>query len=127
MDINLSPSQLARLGKEFSESEKKIYFINQRKDFLSSIKELNDLLLEEQQKKLISSILSLLFQSLFFLSLPFLSFYSFPYLSFLFLSFSLFSFSFLYLHFLLLLTPLLYFPFLKRKERITRASRINFI
>lgn len=50
MDINLTPSEMTRLGKEFSLSEKKMHLINQRTTLIKSIQDLNDLLQEESTK-----------------------------------------------------------------------------
>jgi hypothetical protein len=50
MNINLTPNEMAKIAKEYNSSEKKIHMISSRASFLSSIRDLTEMIQEERKK-----------------------------------------------------------------------------
>jgi hypothetical protein len=50
MDINLTPAEMARIAKEYNSSEKKVHLLTSRTQLLNSLRDLTEMIEEEQKK-----------------------------------------------------------------------------
>jgi adenine C2-methylase RlmN of 23S rRNA A2503 and tRNA A37 len=50
MNINLTPNEMTKIAKEYNASEKKIHLISLRTSLLNSVRDLSEMIREEQKK-----------------------------------------------------------------------------